>query len=280
LHASASTSILTLEDGRTVNADVVRVKSETPNAFYDSNYSIASDEFVVVTADAVDSAGERIFKGTMFAKQGDVYYYVGSTGRNELADVYPSMRYLACCTSSNCTSNFESVLKPSSCSSSLFSKESFCSSENTLVKHACEKEACIPERVACDFGCVNGACIDGTKPTCKDFYGEDIYNRNSVNGVYQNKTPYAFTNACESFNKVRAFSCIGNAPASRVFDCALGCSEGACVNAREEVSTTPSEPPLEGKPAQQDYSPVVIVLLLIFAAVAVWALRLPQQKKK
>ncbi|MFH0922569.1 MAG: hypothetical protein V1811_00750 [Candidatus Micrarchaeota archaeon] len=282
LHASVSFGApLALEGGKLANVDVVRVTSETPNAFYDSNYSIVSDEFVVVTKDAIDSAGDRIFKGTMFAKQGDVYYYIGSTGRTQTSDVYPSMRYLACCTSSSCTSNFENVLKPSSCSSSLFSKASFCSSENTLVKHACENDACIPEHVDCEFGCLNGACVDGVKPTCKDFYGENIYRRNSVNGVYQNKTPYAFTNACESYNKVRAFSCVGTAPASRVFDCPLGCSEGKCLEAKEAVSTIPSvEPPLEGKPRQQDYSLVVVVLLLIFAGVGVWVLRLPPQKKK
>lgn len=282
--AVALGELLALEGGKTVKADVVRVKSSVPDAFYDSNYSVVSDEFIVVTADSVDSGGDRVFKGAMYAKQNEIYYFIDKPGSSELADIYPSLRYLACCSSKNCSTDFESNFKPSSCSASLFSKSSFCSDENTLVKYSCgENDACLPEHAACEFGCVNGTCFDGTRPTCEDFYGENIYVRNSVSGVFQNKTTYAFTNKCESLNKVSVWSCYGGAPVSRVFDCPLGCESGRCVEAQQEASVVPSvQPSVEKQPPAQGENNAlfVIALLIAFAALAWWVLRLPPAQTK
>ena len=282
LYATASLGeTLALEGGRTVLADVVRLKSDSPNSFYDSNYSLASDEFVVVTSNTVDSNGGRVARGTMFAKQGDVYYYVGAPGATETSAAYPSLHYLACCTPSNCTSDFESALKPSSCSSSLFSKNSSCLDGNTLAVRSCAENSCIPQRLNCDYGCANGACIDGTPATCKDFYGENTSVRNFVTGVYQNKTIYEFSNSCESAGKVRAFSCAGTAPTSQVFDCPLGCAEGKCIQAEATASPTPAvEQLLENKPPQPDYTWLAVALLVAVCLLAWWVFHLPTPKKR
>lgn len=242
---------LKLDGGRTVVADFVRVKAgET--AFYSSDYFVASDEFVVITRNSTDSAGNVVARGSMFARQDGVYHFVGARGRTELADVYPSMKFLGCCSSGKCSSDFKSELAASSCSSDLFSAKSACLGGNSLGAFpSCSAgNVCVPSIITCKYGCANGSCVDGTEPECRSFYEPSVFVRNSISGVYQNKTQFGFTNACED-GKVRVWSCEGSAPKSATFGCDFGCAAGVCLNKTAGValpSTAAASPPVFKQP--------------------------------
>ncbi|MCK4589516.1 MAG: hypothetical protein KAT77_03675 [Nanoarchaeota archaeon] len=96
----------------------------------------------------------------------------------------------------------------------------YCSG-NELTEYSCEDGVMVMDKLNCDYGCVGGACVEGSSIDCR--------------GLRKGEFSKDTMDYCYNENQMKDYYCTGGQATYQIVDCTFGCDEGHCL-AEERVS--------------------------------------------
>ncbi|MFH1779702.1 MAG: hypothetical protein ABH803_00975 [Candidatus Micrarchaeota archaeon] len=230
----------------------------------------ASEEILVVAS----TINPEIKAGSMFLKKDDGYYLAGSPYTDRYRYYYPSAFFYGCC-ELTCSAKSDVFVKRA-CDSTVFNAVDYCVDDDFLMEYSCAGSvSCVGEKISCDLGCVNGACVKPQQVTCSDSDLLDYSVLGSTKGTDERGDAFAFYDACVD-GKLREYYCdLQGLPASEVVNC--NCVNGVCSEV--EPTIVPEEESASSS-VNNWLLPAGVVLLVLFAGYYFFALSNPPKPVK
>lgn len=84
-----------------------------------------------------------------------------------------------------------------------------------LTEYKCEDNTMAVDKMNCDYGCLNGACLDASDIDCSGLKKSEFTN---------DQIDYCYNN-----NQMKNYFCTGNQASYQIVDCQYGCDQGHCL---------------------------------------------------
>ncbi|NUN11485.1 hypothetical protein HUU53_02470 [Candidatus Micrarchaeota archaeon] len=248
---AANTSI-TLNDSRSLTSDFVRFSSPDYGFAFKNFFT---NEVLISTQDM----GKDFAAGSAFLKVGDEYFFIGSPYRDRYWYYYPVLQYYSCCNRS--CSAIRDPFTASQCESTFVTVPDACDGDYVVEQSCSISNACIGERVLCQYGCVNGACKKPLAETCVDSDdGANEFVFGKTTGVNARGEAFSVSDSCVNSNQLKEYFCgITGSLENKLFDC--DCTKGYCI---EKPTSTP-EPVKDSTQASSGGELLILGVLVVIA---------------